>query len=134
MASFDVDKVYPADLSVMDVWGFVQKVKDYSNIDDKLEFGLECSWMVGRAVNTVRNGGGLPFFGSNLPANAQPDVTVEQLCAEAEREMNAEGGSPVGNTAGISPTLLILIIQIVSKLFGGDSKLLDLILDLIRNN
>lgn len=133
MSDFKIDQVYPPDLTVMEIWGFVQKVKDFNNVPDKLAFALEASWLAGRGVNTIRKGGGLPFFGSGN-AVYDANASVAQLCAEADlmiqQHVSAVTAGP--QPVGIDPSLILVIVQIISQLFGGGNGLLDWILNLFK--
>ena len=132
MSDFKVDSVYPPDLTVMEIWRFIQTVKDVANVPDKVVFALEASWLAGRAVNTLRSGGGLPFFGATGFAY-DDKATIAQLCTEADLKIQqAVKAKTAGPTIGLDPSLILILIQIISQVLGGNTSLLDWILDLFK--
>ena len=121
MSEFNANTVFPANLSVMDVWGFVQKARKFSEVPDKIAFGLEATWVAGRAVNTLRQGG-LPMF------ETDSDKTTDELCTELEVACKAVSG-PAGS---VDPATIIMLLQLISGLFDMDGDGKSSILELIK--
>ena len=111
---------FQENVSFLDGWNFVTRLRNIAE-EDKWALTQDAMCLAGSAINVLKNGGGFPFF--EEPEGLTLEVAVDRLEAAIPAEVKApqdhDGDADGAQPAEMDPATIMLLISVISQLFGG---------------